>query len=79
MSVDYPSMKAADLYRILRSLGYETDRVNGSHKRMKAGKHPPLTFAFHDGQTIPPGLVKKILTKDIGLSEEEIRNILKQK
>ena len=79
MSVDYPSMKSADLYRILSSLGYQTDRSNGSHKRMKAKEYPPLTFAFHDGHTIPPRLVKKILIKDIGLSEDEIRNILGQK
>ena len=36
-------------------------------------------FAFHDGQTVPPGLVKKTLVKDVGLSEEEIRSILGQK
>lgn len=46
---------------------------------MKAKGRPPLTFAFHDGQNVPPGLVKKILTKDIGLSEEDIRDILGQK
>lgn len=38
-----------------------------------------MTFAFHDGQTVPPGLVKKTLVKDAGLSEEEIRGILGQK
>ena len=70
MPIVYPSMKASDLFRILRGLGYGIDRANGSHKRM---------FAFHDGQTVPPGLVKKTLVKDVGLSEEEIRSILGQK
>lgn len=79
MPIDYPSMKASDLFRILRGLGYAVDRGKGSHKRMKAEGRPPLTFAFHDGQNVPPGLVKKILVKDIGLSEEEIRDILGQK
>lgn len=79
MPIDYPSMKASDLIRILRGLGNEIDRAKGSYKRMKAKGRPPLTFAFHDGQNVPPGLVKKILTKDIGLSEEDIRNILGQK
>ncbi len=27
--------------------------------------------AFHDSAAIPPGLVRKILTKDIGLSEKK--------
>lgn len=35
-----------------------------------------MTFAFHDSATIPPGLVRKILTKDIGLSEEEAMDLL---
>lgn len=44
---------------------------------MKSAKgHPPLTFAFHDSATIPPGMVRKILTKDIGLSEEEAMDLL---
>lgn len=79
MPIVYPSMKASDLLRILRGLGYVIDRANGSHKRMKAEDRPPLTFAFQSGQTVPPGLVKKTLVKDVGLSEEEIRGILGQK
>jgi predicted RNase H-like HicB family nuclease len=29
------------------------------------------TFAFHDGATIPPGLVRKVLCRDVGLGEPE--------
>lgn len=77
MGVDYPSMKSSDLLRILAYLGYIEDRRAGSHRRLKANGGPDLTFAFHDGQTVPPGLVRKILAKDVGLSEVEIREILK--
>ena len=35
-----------------------------------------MKFSFHDGQTIPGGVVKKILTKDVGLSEEEARKLV---
>lgn len=38
--------------------------------------HPDLTFSFHDSATIPPGLVRKILVKDIGLTEEEALKLL---
>jgi predicted RNA binding protein YcfA (HicA-like mRNA interferase family) len=80
MPIDYPSMKASELKRILiRSLGYAETRRTGSHRRMESDNHPPLTFAFHDNQSIPPGLLKKILHKDIGLSDKEIRDILRQK
>ena len=77
MGVNYPSMKSSDLLHILAHLGYIEDRRVGSHRRLKANGRPDLTFAFHDGQTVPPGLVRKIVAKDVGLSEDEIREILK--
>ena len=77
MGVNYPSMKSSDLLRILAYLGYIEDRRAGSHRRLKANGRPDLTVAFHDGQTVPPGLVRKILAKDVGLSEVESREILK--
>ena len=57
-------------------LSYEVVRQKGSHRRLRSPNYPPLTFSFHDSATIPPGLVRKILTKDIGLSEEEARKLL---
>ncbi|HMG42282.1 MAG TPA: type II toxin-antitoxin system HicA family toxin [Acidimicrobiales bacterium] len=74
---DFPSMKAADLIRLLqRKLGYEVDRQKGSHRRLKAVGRPTLTFAFHDRQSLPPGVVRKVLVKDVGLSEEDAEGIL---
>jgi hypothetical protein len=43
---------------------------------MQSPNYPPLTFAFHDGATIPSGLVRKILIKDVGLDEMEARKLL---
>jgi hypothetical protein len=43
---------------------------------MESDGYPKLIFSFHDGQTIPPGLVRKILMVDVGLSEEEARRLL---
>jgi predicted RNA binding protein YcfA (HicA-like mRNA interferase family) len=74
----FPSMKAKQLLAILerQPLGYRIVRQAGSHRRMEAPGHPPLTFAFHDKATIPSGLVRKILTRDVGLGEEEARKLL---
>lgn len=33
---------------------------------MQSPDYPPLTFAFHDKATIPSGLVRKILVRDVG-------------
>lgn len=72
--VDFPSLKARQLLAILERepLAYECVRQRGSHRRLVSrNSHPPLTFSFHDRVTIPPGLVRKILVKDVGLTEDE--------
>lgn len=49
----------------------------GSHTRLTStAGYPDLIFSFHDGQTLSPGLVRKILVKDVGLSEEEALTLL---
>ena len=76
MSSDYPSLKAKRLLRLLESLGYVIVSTNGSHRKLRCEEHPPLTFAFHDKIEVPSRIVKKILTKDVGLTDEEARSIL---
>lgn len=81
MGQPFPSLKAAELLRLLqgKSLGYRVVRQEGSHRRLEAPAHPPLTFAHHGGVEISPGLVRKILTKDVGLTDEEARALLSRK
>lgn len=53
-------------------LAYEITRQNGSHRKLESRNgYPPLGFSFHDRATIPPGLVRKILVQDIGLTEDQ--------
>jgi predicted RNA binding protein YcfA (HicA-like mRNA interferase family) len=74
----FPSMKATRLLAILERepLRYRVVRQSGSHRRMEAAGRSPLTFAFHDKATIPPGLVRKILVRDAGLAEDEALKLL---
>ena len=71
-------MKAKDLLALLsrEPLAYYVHRQKGSHKTLCSEKYPTLTFAFHSGQTIPPGMVRKILIKDVGLTPDEISALL---
>jgi predicted RNA binding protein YcfA (HicA-like mRNA interferase family) len=71
-------MKAKRLLAILerKPLSYRVARQTGSHRRIEASGLPPLTFAFHDNATIPSGLVRKILVRDVGLAEDEARKLL---
>jgi predicted RNA binding protein YcfA (HicA-like mRNA interferase family) len=75
---DFPSMKARDLLAVLQRepLSYEIIRQRGSHRRLRAPGRPPLTFAFHDRATVSPGLVRKVLCRDVGLAEEEALKLL---
>lgn len=74
----FPSMKAKRLLAILerKPLGYRVARQSGSHRRMEAEGRPSFTFAFHDKATIRPALVRKILVEDVGLAEDEARELL---
>jgi len=71
-------MKAARLLALLerKPLGYREVRRAGSHRRMEAPGRPPIIFAFHDKATIPGGLVRKVLTRDVELGEDEARKLL---
>ncbi|WP_327168817.1 type II toxin-antitoxin system HicA family toxin [Streptomyces subrutilus] len=66
----FPSLKAQAMLRVLLSLGYVIVRQSGSHRRLEADGMPPLTFAFHDGASLSPGVVRDILVKQAGLSED---------
>jgi predicted RNA binding protein YcfA (HicA-like mRNA interferase family) len=73
-------MKARQFRRVLERppLGYEGDRSKGgSHFWLEAEGRPRLRFAFHDGETLPPGLVRDILMKQVGLTEDEALDVLR--
>lgn len=74
----FPSVKSQRLLKVLQAkpLEYRIVRQSGSHRRMEAEGRPPLTFSFHDGVTIPGGMVKKILVTQVGLDEDEARGLL---
>jgi hypothetical protein len=38
--------------------------------------YPSLTFSWHDRATILPGLVRKTLVQDVGLTEEEALKLI---
>jgi predicted RNA binding protein YcfA (HicA-like mRNA interferase family) len=74
----FPSLKAKKLIRVLEAqpLGYRIARQQGSHRKLEAPNHPPITFAFHDNQTIRPSTVKDILCNQVGLAEREALALL---
>jgi predicted RNA binding protein YcfA (HicA-like mRNA interferase family) len=71
-------MKAGDLLSVLMSkpLSYTVDRQKGSHRTLTAEGRPPVRFSYHDGATVPPGVVRKILVYTVGLDEREALRLL---
>jgi predicted RNA binding protein YcfA (HicA-like mRNA interferase family) len=74
----FPSLKAAAMLAVLtRELGYSIVRQKGSHRRLEVEGRPGLTFAFHDGESLSPGVVRDILVKQVGLSQDEALRVVK--
>jgi predicted RNA binding protein YcfA (HicA-like mRNA interferase family) len=72
-------MRARRLLTVLARppLSYRVVRQTGSHRRLESSAgYPPLTFAWHDGVTIAPGAVRKVLVKEVGLSAEDALRLL---
>jgi predicted RNA binding protein YcfA (HicA-like mRNA interferase family) len=77
--VDFPSLKAKKLLAVLgrKPLEYAITRQSGSHRILESPNgYPRLGFSYHDGATVPPGVVKRYLVDNIGLTEKEAMNLL---
>jgi predicted RNA binding protein YcfA (HicA-like mRNA interferase family) len=74
----FPSMKAKRLLAILmrEPLNYRIVRQRGSHRWLAAPGRRSFPFAWHDGQTVPPHHVRRVLVSEAGLAEHEARDLL---
>ncbi|AXG14518.1 type II toxin-antitoxin system HicA family toxin [Intrasporangium calvum] len=80
MPVQFPSMRGRGLLAVLQRspLSYAIVRQRGSHRHMRSeAGYPDLLFSFHDQQEIRPRVVRDILTKDVGLSEDQALEVLR--
>ena len=67
----FPRVKCRQLIAVLEQLGYELDRQKGSHRHFTAPGKPWITISFADGDDVAPGLCRKVLTREAGLTEED--------
>ena len=49
----------------------------GSHRTLEAKDRPKLLWSYHDGAEVPPGVIRKYLVKQIGLSEADALALLR--
>lgn len=74
----FPSVKAGELLKTLlrHPLNYQIHRQRGSHRTLRADGRGQILFSYHEGATVPPGAVRKILVQDAGLTEDEALELL---
>lgn len=75
----FPSLKSGRLLAVLqrKPLEYVVVHQAGSHRKLRSPHgFGDVMFSWHDGATIPPGAVRKILTKDVGLTEQDALALL---
>jgi predicted RNA binding protein YcfA (HicA-like mRNA interferase family) len=76
----FPSLKAKQIMAVLERepLGYSVTRQSGSHRQLKSRNgYPPIRFWAHDGATLARGVIREILCKKVGLSEDDALALLK--
>ena len=71
-----PQLDAVKLSKILRKLGFEFFRQRGSHMFFKHPDGRTTVVPHHSGDKIGPGLLNKIIKKDIQISREEFEKLI---
>jgi len=73
-----PVLKAKQLVKILRELGFEKRRQSGSHIFFSHPDGRTTVVPRHNGKDISRGLLSEILD-DIGIKREEFLKLLKRR
>lgn len=66
-----------DFIKFLQYLGFEHVRTNGSHHRFKHPDTRVTTIPVHKNDDLPKGLIRKIISQDMLLSQEEFEKLWK--
>mgnify|MGYP001588889803 CR=1 FL=1 len=71
-----PVISARKLLRILGRLGFIEIRSRGSHHRFVHPDGRKTTVPVHRGRDLPRGLLRQIVTTDVGLTMDEFVELL---
>ena len=72
-----PTLTGKELGRIAEKLGFVFDHQTGSHLVYKNPDGRKTTIPHHSGEEIGPGLLTKIIKRDLQISREEFFRLLK--
>ena len=66
-----PLMGAKEISKILKKLGFEFKRQQGSHMFFEHADGRTTVIPNHPGEDVDRGLLNKIIKKDLGITREE--------
>lgn len=72
-----PDISGKDLLKLLISIGFVEVRINGSHHRLKHPDGRVTTIPVHKNDSLPKGLLRKIIREDLDLDLDGFVNLLK--
>jgi len=70
-----PQLTANELVKIIKKLGFEFIRQDGSHMFFRHIDGRTTVIPNHPGEDIGSGLLNKIIKKDLQISREEFENL----
>lgn len=71
-----PQISAIELAKILKKIGFKFIRQQGSHMFFKHADGRVTIIPNHPGENLWPGLLLKIIKKDLQMSREEFEKLL---
>lgn len=78
MSEKLPVISGKDFIKLLESIGFIVIRINGSHHRLKHPDGRITTIPIHKNDSLPKGLLRKILREDIEMTVETLHALIKR-
>lgn len=71
-----PVIKARELVRVLTRLGFVHTRSRGAHQRFEHADGRKTTVPVHKGRDLPRGLLRQIVTVDVGMEMDDFVDLL---
>jgi len=69
-------MTAIEMSKVLKNLGFEFKSQRGSHMFFEHLDGRTTVVPNHPGEKIGPGLLLKIIKKDLGISREDFEKLI---
>ena len=72
---NFPSVKAKDFIKVIKTLGFNLDRQKGSHAIYKDDRGNRVIVPIHSGKDLKQGTLLGMI-KDIGIDKEAFFELL---